>query len=92
MLQPWDGMSLITANLGSGCVASGPVWVNSNTPTKPPFISSARASALESETRSESKMLSLQSFLRKGVSLGYVGLNKNLKDLKRIRARSSGLS
>ena len=27
-------------------------------------------------------MLSLQSFLRKGVSLGYVGRNYNLKDLK----------
>ena len=27
-------------------------------------------------------MLSLQSFLRKGVSLGYPGLNQNLKDLK----------
>ena len=27
-------------------------------------------------------MLSLQSFLQKGVSLGYVGLNLNLKDLK----------
>jgi len=26
-------------------------------------------------------MLSLQSFLRKGVSLGYVGKNYNLKDL-----------
>ena len=30
----------------------------------------------------EAKMLSLQSFLRKGVSLGYVGQNENLKDLK----------
>jgi len=27
-------------------------------------------------------MLSLQSFLRKGLSLGYVGRNHNLKDLK----------
>jgi hypothetical protein len=27
-------------------------------------------------------MLFLQSFLRKGVSLGYVGRNYNLKDLK----------
>ena len=27
-------------------------------------------------------LLSLQSFLRKGVSLGYVGLNQNLKGLK----------
>jgi len=30
----------------------------------------------------EAKMLSLQSFLRKGVSLGHVGRNDNLKDLK----------
>ena len=28
------------------------------------------------------KMLSLQSFLRKGVSVAYVGRNQNLKDLK----------
>jgi hypothetical protein len=33
-------------------------------------------------TRSESKMFSLQSFLRKGVSLSYAGRNYNLKDLK----------
>ena len=32
---------------------------------------------------SKAKMLSLQSFLRKGVSLGHVGRNYNLKDLKR---------
>jgi len=31
-------------------------------------------------------MLSLQSFLRKGASLGYVGLNQNLKDLKDLLA------
>ena len=31
-------------------------------------------------------MLSLQSFLRKGVSLGYVGLNQNLKDIKVFHA------
>jgi len=30
----------------------------------------------------KAKMLSLQSFLRKGVSLGYVGRNETLKDLK----------
>ena len=29
----------------------------------------------------KAKMLFPQSFLRKGVSLGYVGLNQNLKDL-----------
>ena len=32
-------------------------------------------------------MLSLQSFLQKGVSLGYVGRNYNLKDLKPLRSR-----
>ena len=36
---------------------------------------------------SEAKMLSLQSFLRKGVSLRYVGRNYNLKDLKDITIR-----
>ena len=29
-------------------------------------------------------MLSLQSFPRKGVVLGYVGLNQNLKDLQDV--------
>ena len=33
-------------------------------------------------------MLSLQSFLRKGVSLGHVGGNHNLKDLKDFRGVS----
>ena len=32
----------------------------------------------------KAKMLYLQSFLRKGVWLGYVGLNSNLKDLKAL--------
>ena len=31
-------------------------------------------------------MLSMQSFLRKGVSLGYVGQKSNLKDLKDLKA------
>jgi len=34
MLQPWDTMSLIKADLGSVCVASGPVWVNSKPPNR----------------------------------------------------------
>jgi len=40
----------------------------------------------------EALMLSLQSFLRKGVSLGYVGLNSNLKDLKDLSAGQVALS
>ena len=32
----------------------------------------------------EAKILSLQSFLRKGVSLGHVRRNHNLKDLKEL--------
>ena len=44
---------------------------------------------MESSTRSESKMLSLQSFLQKGVSLGYVGSILSRKDLKDLRV--SGL-
>jgi hypothetical protein len=43
-------------------------------------------SALESSTRPESKMLSLQFFLRKGVVVGYVGLNQTLKDLQIAQA------
>jgi hypothetical protein len=33
----------------------------------------------------EAKMLSLQSFLWKGVSLGHIGRNSNLEDLKAAR-------
>ena len=73
VLQPWDTMSLRTADLGSVCVRARPDWVNSNTPTEPPFISSTRASAWTATRDREAKLLSLQSFLRKGVSLGYVG-------------------
>jgi hypothetical protein len=38
------------------------------------------------------QMPDLQSFLRKGVSLGYVGLNLNLKGLKANAARVGRLS
>ena len=38
----------------------------------------------------KAKMLDLQSFLRKGVSLGYVGLNQNLKDLGLRVCQASG--
>jgi len=41
----------------------------------------ARARNLRPAPRRRSGMLSLQSFLRKGVSLGYVGLNLNLNEL-----------
>ena len=43
MLEPWDTMSLRTADLGSMFVASGPVWVNSkhlNRATHYPFCTS----------------------------------------------------
>ena len=40
----------------------------------------------------KAEMLSLQSFLRKGMSLGYVGRNFNLKDLKDSHPRSNPLS
>ena len=54
ILQLRDTMSLIKADLGSVCVRARAVWPNSSTPAEPPFISSTRASALESQTRSES--------------------------------------
>jgi len=34
MLQPWDTMSLIKADLGSVCVVSGPMSVNSKHPNR----------------------------------------------------------
>ena len=64
-------------------------WSSSTTPTEPPTITSTRASALKSSTRSESKMLSLQSFPRKGVSVGHVGRIHNLGNLTSIIVTSS---
>jgi len=78
--QLWDTMSLRTADLGLVGVTRAACLGKSNTPTEPPFISSSRVSALESSTPSENRMLSLQSFLRKGVSLGYVELHQNQKN------------
>ena len=46
---------------------------DSPTPAEPPTIPSTRASAWRAKRDPEAKMLSLQSFLRKGVSLGHVG-------------------
>ena len=42
----------------------------------------SRGGPIQPEAGPPAKMLYLQSFLRKGVSLGYVGRNHNLKDLK----------
>jgi len=42
---------------------------------QPPTIPSTRASAWRAKRDPEAKLLSLQSFLRKGVSLGHVGRN-----------------
>jgi len=75
ILQLRNTMSLRTADLGSVCVRARPEWFNLNTPTEPPTIPSARASAWRAKRDPEAKMLSLQSFLRKGVSLGHVGRN-----------------
>ena len=48
MLQPWDSMNLLQADLGSVCVRARADWPNSNTPIEALLISSTRASALES--------------------------------------------
>jgi len=62
--------------LGFGvCASAILLWINSNTPTEPPTIPSTRVSAWRAKRDPEAKMLSLQSFLRKGVSLGHVGRN-----------------
>ena len=81
MLLPWDTMSLIKAVLGSVFVASGPMWVTSPQQSHPlsPLHEPLHWRAKRDP---KAKMLYLQSFLRKGVSLGYVGRNLNLKDLK----------
>ena len=75
MLQPWETMSLIKdlgsvrgrarAHLGS--------LKHPNRATHYPLYTSLCTGELNAIL--EAKMLSLQSFLRKGVSLGHVGRN-----------------
>ena len=82
MLQPWDTMSLLKADLGS---VRG--RARSSGSTQPPQQSHPLSPLHEplqwrAKRDPKAKMLSLQSFLRNGVSLGYGGRNYNLKDLK----------
>jgi hypothetical protein len=57
------------------------VWVNTNTPTEAFLFHLHEPLRWRAERDPKAKMLDLQSFLRQGVSSGYVGLNRNLKDL-----------
>jgi hypothetical protein len=75
MLQPWDTMSLLKADLGSvrGRARSSGL-------TQPPQQSHPLSPLHEplqwrAKRDPKAKMLSLQSFLRNGVSLGYGGRN-----------------
>ena len=54
MIQPWDTMSLIKADLGSVCVASGPVWVDSKHPNRATLYPLYASLCTGEQTRSES--------------------------------------
>ena len=74
MLQPWDTMSLRTADLGSVCVASGPVWVYSKHPSRVTLYllhTSLCTGELNAIRKHDCFLCS--PFYVKGVSLGYVG-------------------
>ena len=63
------------ARIDAGCLGSGIFKIDCK---KTWYISGRKTSK-----GPDQPVLSLQSFLRKGVSLGYVGRNYNLKDLKK---------
>ena len=76
MLQPWDTMSLRTADLGSVCVASGPMWVDSKYPNRAthyPLYTSLCTGKLNAIRKHKCFLCS--RFYVKGVSLGHVGEN-----------------
>ena len=89
----------------SNCFSKTIVWFNLGLPREEPKGPKGSA-VLSTEGRvvgpcweklkpkglnTKAKMLSLQSFLRKGVSLVYVGRNYNLKDLKESKGKGAGL-
>ena len=68
-------------DLGSVFVASGPMWVNSKDPKRAAlhlFYTSLCTGELNAIRKQ--KCFILQFFLRRGVVLGYVGRNDNLKE------------
>ena len=82
MIQPWDTMSLIKADLVSVCARVRFYFGLAQTPQKNHPLSPLHE-PLHWRTKRDPKaeILSLHSFVRKGVSLGYVGSIQNLKDL-----------
>ena len=74
-LQPWDTMSLIEADLGSVRVSEHGSGIAYLHPPQESHPVSPLHEPLHWRAKRDpkAKMLSLQSFLRKGVSLGYVG-------------------
>ena len=78
MFQPWDTMSLKTADLGSVCVASGPMWVNSKHPiraTHYPFYMYTSLCTGGLNAINKHKCFLCSPFYVKGVSLDHVGRN-----------------
>ena len=77
MLQPWDTMSLKTADLGSVCVANGNVWVNSKHPNRVAlYLLYTSLCTGELNAIRKHDCFFCSPFYVKGVSLGYVGRNK----------------
>ena len=76
MLQPWDTMSLKTVYLGSVCVESGPVLVNSKHPNRAthcPLYTSLCTGELNAIRKHKCFLCS--PFYVKGVTLGHVERN-----------------
>ena len=77
-MSSYDGIafSLKVLKAPTSSLLAGP-WLNSNAPTEPSSISSSRASALESETRSESKNASSAVLSTEGCIAGPCWANEN---------------
>ena len=74
MLQPWDTMSLMKADLGSVCVRVRSYFGTAQLPQQNhPLVSLHEHLHWRAKRDPKAKMLYLQSFPWKGVSLGYAG-------------------
>ncbi len=91
-LQPWDTMSLIEADLGLVCVRARSYFGSNQTPQEdhpvPPLHEPLHWRAKRDP---KAHMLSLQSFLRKGVVLAYVGSIQHLKGLELDPAQTASV-
>ena len=74
-LRTHGGPKVVTVSYERGSPVQGQVCTFQNVRTHPSKCILGRSCAMNPKRDPKAKMLYLQSFLRKGVSLDYVGLN-----------------